>query len=247
MATRNIVPRATDEGKLGTQDKKWAEVNVDIVNATTKVDAPNIVDKSSFRAGTATIENKGVIIGCTLTKSTTVTRSVNLASGVVFAKGVRIPIPQKDACVVIPSNTSDSSKTCYVYLALSGSTWEPFCTALDETVPSGGISLYRATVPAGSTETSKPYLEDVTLTSTRRVESNAPMVFTSPPFVSVAFQYSMADSDYAVDLDIVSHDGSGFQLGRIYADERTANGFKIYADSMADNIQVRWTAKKLSL
>jgi hypothetical protein len=57
----------------------------------------------------------------------------------------------------------------------------------------------------------------------------------------------MPDSSYAVDLDIVSYDGSGFLLGRIYADERAANGFKIYTDGMADNIQVRWTAKKISL
>jgi len=247
MATRNIVPRATGEGKLGTQDKKWAEVNVDVVNATTKVDAPNIVDKSSFRTDVAIIENKGVITGCTLTKSTTVTRSVDLASGVVFAKGVRVPIPQKNACVAIPSNTSGSTKICYVYLALSGSTWEPFCTALDGTVPSGGISLYSATVPNNNTEDTDPYLNNVTLTSTRRLEPNTPMLFTSPPFILVAFQTSMPDSSYAVDLDIVSYDGSGFQLGRIYADERAANGFKIYTDGMADNIQVRWTAKKVSL
>lgn len=50
MATRNIVPRGDKEGKLGTQDKKWAEVNADAVTATTKVDAPNIVDKSAFEA-----------------------------------------------------------------------------------------------------------------------------------------------------------------------------------------------------
>lgn len=50
MATRNIVPRGDKEGKLGTQDKKWAEVNADVVTATTKVDAPNIVDKSAFEA-----------------------------------------------------------------------------------------------------------------------------------------------------------------------------------------------------
>ena len=50
MATRNIVPRADGEGKLGTQDKKWAEVNADTINAATKIDAPNIVDKSAFKA-----------------------------------------------------------------------------------------------------------------------------------------------------------------------------------------------------
>ena len=50
MATRNIVPRADKEGKLGTQDKKWAEVNADTINAATKIDAPNIVDKSAFEA-----------------------------------------------------------------------------------------------------------------------------------------------------------------------------------------------------
>jgi len=50
MATRNIVPRADGEGKLGTQDKKWAEVNADTINTATKINAPNIVDKSAFKA-----------------------------------------------------------------------------------------------------------------------------------------------------------------------------------------------------
>lgn len=35
MATRNIVPRATDEGGVGTTSKKWANVWATLVNALT--------------------------------------------------------------------------------------------------------------------------------------------------------------------------------------------------------------------
>lgn len=34
MATRNIVPRADDEGQLGKEGKRWAEVNATKINAT---------------------------------------------------------------------------------------------------------------------------------------------------------------------------------------------------------------------
>jgi hypothetical protein len=39
MATRNIVPRATGEGKLGTTEKKWLEVNAETGNFTTLKDS----------------------------------------------------------------------------------------------------------------------------------------------------------------------------------------------------------------
>jgi len=32
MATKNVVPRAASEGKIGTSTKPWAEVNADAVN-----------------------------------------------------------------------------------------------------------------------------------------------------------------------------------------------------------------------
>ena len=45
MATRNIVPRNNNEGKIGTDDKKWQEVNAGTVTA------------DNVNAGTVTADN----------------------------------------------------------------------------------------------------------------------------------------------------------------------------------------------
>lgn len=37
MATRNIVPRATSEGKLGTDEKRWSEINADGIYADNNI------------------------------------------------------------------------------------------------------------------------------------------------------------------------------------------------------------------
>ena len=165
----------------------------------------------------------------------------------MFANGMIIPMPQKDACTVIPSNTSGSSKICYVYIAQSNGNWEVFCTALGESVPNDGIPLYMATVPDGSTEITDQYLEYVSLTSVRRLEPDAPKTFASPPFVLVALPRNMVNSDYVVTFDIESYSGSEFQLGHISAVDKTTNGFKIYVNGMVDNVQVRWYVSKLNL
>jgi hypothetical protein len=242
MATRNIVPRATCEGALGTTAKKWGSINVNAVNTSSCSLMAEV-----FQSGAATVTNKGVISGCTVTKSTTSIRSVNLAAGKVFANGMIIPMPQKDACAVIPSNSSGSSETCYVYIAQSSGNWEVFCTALGESVPSSGIPLYMATVPNNNTEITDPYLQNVTLTSVRRLEPDVPMAFASSPFVLVALPRNMASSDYIVTFDTVSYSGSEFQLGRIFAADKATNGFKVYVNGMVDNVQVRWYVSKLNL
>lgn len=50
MATRNIVPRATGEGKLGTSAKKWGDVNTLLLNGAaiqTIAKGQNTVDQTS--------------------------------------------------------------------------------------------------------------------------------------------------------------------------------------------------------
>jgi len=200
-----------------------------------------------FQTGTVIIENKGIISGCTITKSATATRNINLASGQAFAGGMIIPIEAETNGAAIPSNSSGMAKYCYIYLAMGATKWEAFCTGLDESVPANGIPLYRVTVPAGNTEANDPYISNVTLTDVRRLEPNALTSFTSAPFVYVSLPFNMLDTNYAIDLDVYDFTGGGFQLGYVYADERQSNGFKICLNGTADNVKVRWTAKKFSL
>lgn len=200
-----------------------------------------------FQTGFVTITNRGIITGCSVTKSSTATRNVNLAEGRIFVNGMIVPIQKEDNSAAIPSNYSSASKTCYIYLGLGSSGWEAFCTDLDKSVPDGGVPLYKAVVPANNTEVNDPYLANVTLSDVRRLEPDAPKTFTTAPFVYVPLPFNTISNDYVVDLDVVHFDGGGYQLGYVYADERAANGFKVCANGMADNIQVRWTIRKLNL
>ena len=54
MATRNIVPRADGEGKLGTAAKKWGEVHAGSVTATGAVSAGSVTATGAVSAGSVT-------------------------------------------------------------------------------------------------------------------------------------------------------------------------------------------------
>lgn len=202
-----------------------------------------------FQTGVATIQHRGVVKGCTVGKSSTATRNVSMAAGIAFAAGQLLPIQEELNGAAIPSNPGGASATCYLYLGrnLSGSDWEMFCTGLGSEVPSSGIPLYRATVPAGNTEIVDPYLSAVSLTDIRRLEPGAPAVFTSAPFVYVPLPHSMIDGEYSVCVDILDFEGGGFQLGYVYAADRQSNGFKLCLNGSADSVRVRWTARKIML
>lgn len=55
MATRNIVPRANNEGMLGTEEKKWSSVNATNMNAS-NIKATT-VDTESITADTADVDS----------------------------------------------------------------------------------------------------------------------------------------------------------------------------------------------
>lgn len=201
-----------------------------------------------IQTGEVVVINRGVISGCAVTKSTTATRNVNMASGRVFAHGMIIPLAEEINGAAIPSNHSGASATCELYLAPSaGGGYEIFCGALGESTPDYGIPIYRATVPAGNTEATDPTLLSVTLTSIRRMEPSGPIVMTTAPFVYVPLESNMLGTDYSVELDVIDFSGGGFQLGYVYADDRQSNGFKVCVNGTADRVKVRWTAKKTSL
>jgi hypothetical protein len=186
--------------------------------------------------------------GCTVSKSTTATRNLSCAAGTVFAKGQLFPFFEEVNGAAVPSNTSESQKTCYAYLYFKADgTIEFATTALGETVPIGGIPLYLITVPAGNTDSSDPNLANVTLSSVRRMEANFPTYFSTALYANVVLKYPLVNSEYAIDLDLMSIDGSGYQRGDIYPMDRNVNGFKIYYNGVADNLQIRWTISKPDL
>ncbi|MDO5116012.1 MAG: hypothetical protein Q4D58_07960 [Synergistaceae bacterium] len=201
-----------------------------------------------FQTGIATIRNRGIISGCTATKSSTATRNCSMAAGRVFVGGRIIPIDAESNGAAIPGNSGGAAAYCYLYLGKASSgKYEMFCTALGDETPEGGIPLYKVTVPAGNVEATDQYIANCTLTDVRRMEAGAPAIFTTAPYIYVALPYSMLNTDYAIDVDIMDFTGCGFQLGYVYASDRAANGFKLCLNGVADDVKCRWTARKLEL
>jgi len=200
------------------------------------------------QTGLIVVDNKGVISGCTVTKSTTATRNLSCALGTVFAKGQVFPFFGEVNGAAVPSNDSQSAQTCYAYLYFQEDGSIDFAiTPFGETVPSGGIPLYLVTVPAGNNGQNDPNLASVTLSSVRRIEENFPKYYSNPLYVNVVLPFALPDANYAISLDMVSVTGSGYQRGEIYPMDRNINGFKIYYDGVADDLMIRWEISKPGL
>ena len=93
MTTRNIVPRATGEGKLGTTTKKWNEVNVETITADSANVSGTITADSANVSGTITADSANV-------SGTITADSVNV-SGEIFASNlgaIQYATPNLYAC-----------------------------------------------------------------------------------------------------------------------------------------------------
>ena len=201
-----------------------------------------------LQSGVARITNRGVISGCTVTKSTGAVRNLSLAAGAFFMNGLEITCPAVTNGALVPANSDASAQICYAYIFLNSTGRAQFATtAFGEPVPDGALSLYRITVPAGNTGANDPSLASVTLTDVRRVEAGYPIQVNSLAYASVALPYTMIDSEYAVVLDILNCKGGGNQRPAVYPGDKASNGFKIYVEGSLDAVNVRWTAIKLSL
>jgi hypothetical protein len=204
--------------------------------------------KQRIQTGVVTIKNRGIIKGCTVTKSTTAIRNLNLATGAVFMNGQEMSCPAFDNAALVPSNNGAITLTCYTYIYLDANGKIKFaCTALGENAPDNGMALYRLTVPPVNTETSDPNLANVTLTDVRRLEAGYPMQFNSLAYVSIAFPFNMLDAEYHVTTEILELKGGSNQRSTVYPGDKAANGFKIYTEGTLDMVKVRWTAVKTSL
>jgi hypothetical protein len=102
-------------------------------------------------------------------------------------------------------------------------------------------------VPAGNTEATDPYLTSCAFVDVRRIEPGYPQELETSPTQYVALDYEMDGTGYQVDLEVESFNGSGFQLGYFYTESKAQNGFDIYYNGTADNLNIRWTARKLDM
>lgn len=200
-----------------------------------------------FQAGTTLITNRGIISGCTVTKSTSAVRNLSLAAGAFFMNGVEIPCPAKTNGALVADNATGAAQTSYAYIFMEAGAVKFATTPFGVAVPDNGVALYRITVPAGNTGANDPNLASVTLTDVRRVEAGYPIRVNSIAYASVALPYNMIDSDYTVLVDVQSAKGGWNQRGTIYAGDKAANGFKVYVEGSIDAVSVRWVAVKLNL
>lgn len=202
-------------------------------------------DEILTQRGSVLIKNRGVVSGCTVTKSTTATRNLSVSGGVIFYGARLVPVAGQENVTVVPNNPADKAGVCWCYLQKgSEENYVMKCTQVGAEAPEDSMVLYKVTVPAGNSAENDPSLSSVTLTDVRRVESAWPKYMSSASYAQIAFETPFSNTDYDVFLDIVGYEGSGFQQGMIYVGERASNGFKIYTNGTVDSMNIRWKATR---
>ena len=195
-----------------------------------------------FQGGTITIGNQGIIRGCVVEKSMDATRNLTMAGGTVFSGGAIMPVIEQINGASVPENTGEESAIYRVYFDADN---ELICIPAED--EPAGILLYEATVPAGNTEATDPHLGSVGLTDLRRLEPLYPQLMTACPVHFVGFDYDFDTPDYSLDLAIEGYSGSPFGVGDIDVLSRAKNGFSVQHTGTADDVTVRWSARKLDL
>lgn len=196
--------------------------------------------------GVATILNRGIVSGCTASKSGTAARNLNISAGVCFANGRAYSVADGTNAASVPSNTGAGSVTVYAYLYQdAGGLWRLAVTPIGSDLPDGSIKIYNVTIPANSTDATDPNLTNVTLTDVRRIESQFPQLLNSPASTSIVLQ-TLSANDYKLDFDVVSAVGAPCESKGIVVSSRATNGFTVLLASAADNVVVRWKAGKLN-
>ena len=103
--------------------------------------------------GVVTIKNRGVVKGCSVSKSTTAARNLNITSGVCFANGRAYSVSDGNNAASVPSNIGTSSVVVYAYLfQYANNLWRLAVTPIGTSVPDGAITIYNLTIPANSTD-----------------------------------------------------------------------------------------------
>lgn len=193
-----------------------------------------------FQELRATVKNRGVKSGVTLSKSSTATRNISCSDGVVFMNGREYPVANQTNTASVASNTTEKSGVVIIYMFLTeAGIIDVAATTLNGPLPEGAIELARATVPAGNTEEDDPYLASVTITDSARREPGWPNIQKSPAMVSVPLNRTLPDAEYQVMPEILSCVGGGHQAGEARVRDKLKNGFKLTVNGTADDVDVR--------
>lgn len=196
--------------------------------------------------GEVTIRNRGVVTGCAVTRSTTAARNLNLENGIAFMNGRIFAAPAKENAASVPTNTSNSSVTVHAFLYFheDSQRMRLSVTAIGDDVPAHGIHVYDITIPADSTDETDPSLDYVTLTNVRRIEPEFPSNLSSPRTETISIK-DLRDSDYRIDIDLVSAVGEPCRSEQVEVLSRATNGFTLQLATGADDVVVRWRVSKL--
>lgn len=192
--------------------------------------------------GEFVLQNRGIIRGCKLSKSTTANRNIGLAAGAAFAFGREWGIAASDNAAAVPSNDTGTTATATAYLVNVGSGLVLSVTGLGGAPPDGAIALASLTIPADSNGTSDPSLDSVSITGTARTEPDWPWVQASPIYQQQALENVMGGDSYSLSLDVISFDGGQPPSLRVAAADRARNTFRAYLHGTADNVRCRYVA-----
>ncbi len=250
--------KASLDQRLDEMESDIGATSVDMQNATAAalkfaIDQAALANygvralrEQAQQEGVATILNRGIVSGCTASKSGTAARNLNISAGVCFANGRAYSVADGTNAASVPSTTGAGSVTVYAYLYQdAGGLWRLAVTPIGSDLPDGSIKIYNVTIPANSTDATDPNLTNVTLTDVRRIESQFPQLLNSPASTSIVLQ-TLSANDYKLDFDVVSAVGAPCESKGIVVSSRATNGFTVLLASAADNVVVRWKASKLN-
>jgi hypothetical protein len=261
--TRTITIGNTGKSVDGSANVSWSLVEIlgfgtDMVNADHAAVLEALMQaNTALRAidalrygpwqqhGEVTLVNRGVVTGCTVSKSTTAARNLNIEAGAVFANGRTYPVNAATNAASVPPNTGGGAVTVSAYLyPHSSGTYKLAVTAIGQALPDDAIEIYRLTIPAGSTDATDPYLANVTLTSVRRIEGDWPTLMSSPPEAYVTLPRALKSGNYRLHLEPVSWIGPAHHP-EVQVASRASNGFTLRIVSPHDAVTVRWGVQKL--
>ena len=198
-----------------------------------------------LQEGEIIIYNRGVISGCTVSKSSTATRNLNLASGKFFMHGRTYSVGEMLNTAAVPANTSAVTKICYAFIWVdSNGEIHCDCTNLDEETPEYGLKIAEIIVPPGNDENSDPYLQNVNIVDARRIEPDYPNLLINPSYKEIVLNAPIPENDYRVNFEIIEYEGAKPEISSIIIDARMSNGFRIYAGCSSDKIKLRYLVSK---
>ncbi|MDR0997277.1 MAG: hypothetical protein LBL69_06420 [Zoogloeaceae bacterium] len=229
-----------------TQDAMTAAIKFTIDQAALANQGVQALHQFAQQEGILRIQNRGVVSGCVVSKSTSAARNLNISSGVCFAKGLAFRVADGDNAASVPSNTGNGAVAVQAYLYPDAqSRWRLAVTAIGQAVPDNGIVLYQLTVPAQSTDATDPNLTNVSLTDLRRIEAQFPLSLDRPATVSPQIN-SLPDSAYTLVFDVLSAVGAPAEACAVVVSSRATNGFTARLASAADDVVVRWRLSRLN-